>query len=393
MSGRLQRFVAHLLSHAGADLEPIEPEGLEVLLPPSVQEALALPEMARLGFASELPEGARRVGLESDWLERLQNVLGTRGHWLQASWNPEGIKAPANPERILSHGLFLENAVYRLQSVQSAHTRYLVLVFRFTALSEEKREGVVRICFNCANGANLSEQVDDLLEAFFAQTSVQSGVNAVYSDSTIWDVPELWDAVTTQRAVQHVLPARVYTILDKFLKGLQRRQGRDLDRLHGYFTDMRQEVFLCKTSGGRPAKTATQKGGSEDPEEQKRQKLRLESIEREYRAKVTDLQQKYALTVDVAFIQGLILTMPVYRFELLIKRRKGERLLNMDFNPVLRKLEPPPCEQSFTPHLQRLVCDDALHLICPEAHAPCAGCGKAFCRVCHTQACPKCRKA
>ena len=392
MSGRLQSFVANLLRHAGADLEPIEPEGLEVLLPLEVQQALALPEMARLGFATELPKGAQRVGLESDWLERLQNVMGQRGQWLRATWNLEGVSAPTNPERILNRGLILDNAISRLLSVQSAHSRYLVLIFRYTAVSEEKREGVVRLCFNSATGANLSEMVDDLLRGFFAHMEEQEVSESLFSAADIWDVPELWDAVKLQKAVQHVLPGQIQHKLDKFLQGLNRRQSRDLQRLHDYFSDMRREVFLRRTGRARKVKKDEKIAYSDDPEEQQRQKLRLEVIDREYHAKVTDLRQKYALTVNVEFVQGMVLTMPVYRFELLIKRRKGERHVNMDYNPVLRKLEPPPCEQSFAPMLRRLVCDDALHLVSSEAHAPCSVCGKAFCRVCSVAGCPKCKK-
>ena len=75
----LQQFVAELLEERGAAVEPVEPEGLDVLAPPDVRETLGLPEIARLGFAAELPPGARRVGLEPDWLDRLGRLLGERG--------------------------------------------------------------------------------------------------------------------------------------------------------------------------------------------------------------------------------------------------------------------------------------------------------------------------
>jgi hypothetical protein len=38
----------------------------------------------------------------------------------------------------------------------------------------------------------------------------------------------------------------------------------------------------------------------------------------------------------------------------------------------------------------RLVCDEALHLVSPAGLAPCPACGRAYCRVCHPAACPKC---
>ena len=74
--GDLQQFVAELLEEHGAVVEPVDPEGLDVLAPPSVQRALDVPEVARFGFAAELPPDAQRVGLEPDWLDRLGRLLG-----------------------------------------------------------------------------------------------------------------------------------------------------------------------------------------------------------------------------------------------------------------------------------------------------------------------------
>ena len=58
----MQRFVAELLTAEGALVEPIEPEGLEAVVPPSLQRALGVPELCRLGFrrdaAAKGPHGS-----------------------------------------------------------------------------------------------------------------------------------------------------------------------------------------------------------------------------------------------------------------------------------------------------------------------------------------------
>ena len=54
------------------------------------------------------------------------------------------------------------------------------------------------------------------------------------------------------------------------------------------------------------------------------------------------------------------------------------------------RLEPPACEATASSERPRLVCDDALHLVVPAALGPCAACGRAFCRACHPDCCPKC---
>jgi hypothetical protein len=123
-----------------------------------------------------------------------------------------------------------------------------------------------------------------------------------------------------------------------------------------------------------------------------RERLRIEAATREYQAKVADLKQKYDLRVTVELSQTLELILPVERLHLVIKRRKGERKIGLDWNPMTRRLEPLPDEWNYTPSVTRIVCDDVLHLVSVAGHAPCKDCGKEYCRACHPRECPRCRQ-
>jgi len=94
--------------------------------------------------------------------------------------------------------------------------------------------------------------------------------------------------------------------------------------------------------------------------------------------------------VTVEWAQTLELVVPVHRFTVQIRRRKADRVVSLDWNPVARRLEPPACEATFGTEQPRLVCDDKLHLVVPAGLAPCASCGRPFCRACHGGQCPKC---
>ena len=100
-----------------------------------------------------------------------------------------------------------------------------------------------------------------------------------------------------------------------------------------------------------------------------------------------------ALRVTVDWVQGLELYVPVHRFEVLIKRRKGERLLHLDWHPSIRVLETPVSAWGLGLERMRLVCDDRLHVTDTGGQVPCPSCGKAFCRACHPAACPRCGQA
>ncbi len=156
---------------------------------------------------------------------------------------------------------------------------------------------------------------------------------------------------------------------------MRRRLDRDLERLREYFGGLREESRR---------KLKRQKGDAA------RERLRIEAAEREYQAKVADLKRKYDLRVKVEPVQTLELISRVQRVTLVVKRRKGERKLQLDWNPIARELDPPPCEWSFVADGPRVVCDDQLHIVSPPGHAPRQQCGKEYCPVCSPRRCPKC---
>ena len=183
-----------------------------------------------------------------------------------------------------------------------------------------------------------------------------------------------------------MLDAAVRAELAPFLRSMQRRLGRDQARLHGYHDDLRRESLkrLLALDGVEGAKVDA---------DRQREQLRIAAIEREYRAKLDDLSHNYALRVTVDWIQTLELFVPVQRLEVLVRRRKGERVIHLDWHPLVRTAEPPICEWGLGSGPTRLICDERLHLTEPAGQDPCSHCGKPFCRACHPAACPKCGTA
>ena len=370
---RMQHFVSDLLRYGDALVEPIEPEGLEVLAPPDVQRALGVGEFSRLGFGTALPSGAQRVGLEGDWLDRFARLLGGQRRWTRRVLSADA-RMPSDPERVLGHELVLDNATYRLLGVTPAWTRYLIMDFRASAVSDDKRDFIARLGVNLATGA-LPDVVIKGLRPFLdrLEDDVASPVEA--------DLPPMWDRARVVELVAKALPPRLDVALDPFIKGLRRRLDRDQDRLHHYHNDlyheaMRRAVLLPE---GDPKRV--------------REEQRTEAIAREYRAKLDDLARQYATRVTVEWVQTLELVMPVHRLSVQIRRRKADRTIALDWNPLARRLESPVCEATTGIERPRLVCDDALHLVVPAGLAPCANCGRPFCRACHPAMCPKCGAA
>ena len=380
----LREFVADLLESEGAVVEAVEPDGLEVMAPEALRAAWGWPELARLDFGATAPSGTIPIGLEGDWLDRLGALLGDRGRLAARQLPlPEAVAPTDDPERRIGRALDLPNAVWRLASIEPGWSRCLLLAFRYTALSDEKREGLVWLGFNCTTGAVLDAE---LLTAL--RRSLEHAED--------WQAPQpemsraaggLGDAAGIAARTGPLVESLVRADLEPFVAAMRRRLDRDRRRVHLYHDDLRRAALLKLASLGRSS------GGKASEKTEaaiKRERMRVSAIEREYAAKLDDLRHNYALAVKVEWVQALVLLAPVQRHTLLIKRRKGERSIAMDWHLAARRMEPAPCDWGDGLARARLVCDDRLHLTDAAGQAPCASCGKPFCRACHPGRCPRC---
>jgi hypothetical protein len=144
----LRDFIADLLERKGAAVEASEPDGLAVLAPAPVREAMGWPELARLGFGTERAPGALPIGLEGDWLDKFAALLADEGRWSEREVKPVAdVPPPSDPERVLDRALDLPNAVWRFKGLSATYTRCLMLAFLYTAVSDERREGLIWLGF------------------------------------------------------------------------------------------------------------------------------------------------------------------------------------------------------------------------------------------------------
>jgi hypothetical protein len=280
----MQGFVAALLRHEGALVEPINPEGLEVLAPPPVQHALGIGELTRLGFGTTRPPAAQRIGLEGDWLDRFARLLGSQGRFGRRVVSTPA-RAPGDLERVLRQDLFLDNATSRLINVAPRWTRYLVLDFCTSAVSDDKRDWMVRLGVNLATGA-LPDAVLAAIGAAIDAPGFDDRSNEDGEGSSMpptgTDLPADWDRPQLLSLIARGLPSRLDLVLGPFIKGLRRRLGRDQDRLHLYHNDLHRETMHRI------------RALPEDDPRRRREEHRAAAIAADYRAKLDDLTRQYA---------------------------------------------------------------------------------------------------
>ncbi len=378
----LSAFVSELLEADGAVVDRTDPENLDVLAPEPLRAAFGwTEELVRLGFSAARSQGTVRVGLEGDWLDQFGAVLGERGQLAARQLPRPDAAPPASPERLVERALELPNAVWRLVGITETWTRCLLLAFRYTATSDEKRDGLVWLGFNLETGAVLNGTLLTRL-----------GIELAAGTPWLAPEPQVIEAVGTRAVDTTWLAARIPRLLEHsvqadlevFLRSMRRRLDRDRGRVHAYHDELRQTALgkLAKLRDGTSAKVIA---------DRQRETLRVTAIEREYAAKINDLRHKYALRIGVEWVQGVVLYVPVQRFEVLIKRRKGERKILIDWHACLRTLEAPLDEAGLGLDATRLVCDEYLHLT-SIASQSCPACGKGRCLACHPTSCPRCKR-
>lgn len=399
----LREVVSELLEGEGAVVDAVEPDGLDVMAPAALAARFGWPEYVRLAFGALPAAGTVRIGLEDDWLDRLGGLLADRGRLAECQLpRPDGIGAPNDPQRLIDGVMSLPNAVWRLKGVEPEWARVILLAFRYMAVSDEQRDGIVWLGFNTSTGASLDG-------------GTVAALRHRHADGEAWLPPSeeaslragpVWDPQTIAARARPCLERAVRDDIEPFLAAMRRRLERDRLRIHAYHDDLRQAAFLklaalerglaAKISPKSRSKARQQEaaaGQEKAAAAMEREKLRIATIEREYKAKLDDLRHNYALSVSVEWVQALVLLAPVWRHELSIRRRKGERTLALDWHATVRRMEPAPCDLGDAAGIERHVCDDRLHLTTAAGQAPCPGCGKAFCRACHVARCPKCGRA
>ena len=253
-----------------------------------------------------------------------------------------------------------------LIGIGAAVAPYLLLHFKYTALSDERHEGMVSLAVN-ERTLNVVEGLSELIP--------QLALTPKLAD----DVPEA-DLERTYTRARRAAQRAIQDGLVDFVKSMNRRLNRDVQRVTEYYRTIQQEIA-----------TNIQKK-SLAAEEREREESRIRATEVELERKIRDVQAKYDLSVRVEVVGVLRLFVQVMLLSLTVMRRKWAVPVMLAWNPLLRELERVTCVGCFRPDKKIFICDDQRHTVCPECFAPCPACQHPCCRACTPRGCPRCQK-
>jgi hypothetical protein len=356
-------FTADLLTENGAVVEPSS-EGLEVLLPAEVAAVLEIPEHVNLSFLGDRREGIF-VSYDSEILRKMAGLLGDRGKFATVGLALPAVKLEKLEDR-LGDKLVFHNAVFQVERKEEKPISYLLGYSKFSAISDDRQEGIVGCLINELN-FSVQKTTAEILD--FIPREPEEPTGQAEREGTEKVLKAFWQA---QLSI-------VREALSDFLVSMERRMNRDIRRVHDYYQTLiheHRQALAKKLPAQEHDKAQTES--------------KIEAIERELKGKVQDLVGKFSIDLQLEPISFVRIETISPIFWLSVKRRKEARQFALTYNPIMKSLDPLPCEACFYPKKGYYVCDDRLHILCRECFSPCPRCDKIYCSACHPKGCPKC---
>ncbi len=371
MNKTLPEVIADILIHNGAVIEETDDGCLEFLATETLSAKLNLPDHGRLCFSYNDTSGdAISAAYDSELFKTMAGLLKGKGEFSVASF----ASSCPNTEKLLKNlndTIALNNATFRLEKSETKEISYLLCYFKYTAISDEKREGIAKVLINELNLSTM-----------------------LFEDG----LPELEDSGEESRGIERHDLNRVfqssYSVavemvkerLKDFVRSLERRLNRDIRRVHEYYETLKKEARIAIEK--KAAATGDRRVREEEIEKQLKKKI--SAIETECKWKVQDLITKYSLNIKIEPLSVIRIETQTPVLWINIKRRLEARRFPVTYNPVIKQLDDLPCELCFNPRKPYFICDKKLHIICSTCFKTCPDCAKQYCGACHKNGCPKC---
>lgn len=365
MRSSLADFTAELLTESGAVVEP-SADGLEVLLPTEVASVLEIPEHANLSFSGDAGDGIS-VSYDSEILKKMARLMGERGKVCTVGIAPSAVRLEKLGDR-LDEKVVFHNAVFQVERKEEKRISYLLGYFKYSALSDDRQEGMFACLINELNLAvqRIAPETLDLIASCAGEPTGEA---------------ERENREKVLKAFGQAQAKIVNEALSEFLISVERRMNRDIRRVRDYYqTMMHEQRQLLEKKAALP-------------EEKERAAGKIDAIERELKGKIQDLIGKFSIDLGIEPISLIRIEAMSPIFWLSVKRRKETRPFPLTFNPILKSFDRLPCEACFYPRKGYYVCDDRLHIVCRECFAPCPRCDKIYCGACYPKGCPRCKSS
>lgn len=347
-------FASDALALGGALVERDE-RGAFALLPQGLAVHLGVPDELRLvGSEGAAGPGAVAVEFGSPLLERLVELVQARS--VAAAVRYDGEPPRPGQARSLAERFVVRNGVHEILEVTSGRAAYASVWFRWTAESDDRDEGLVRVVLSERDGG----EPDPMFCALADPTSSFSLVPCALTPAADGPADRLARQVASRAQVL------VRSAVAPAVLAAERRYRRDHDRVVRYFEDLAREAG----EAGRRRKVDPAALGA---------KLGHFAADRD--AKLAELVQRYSVRVTWQPAAAVRVDAAAVLVGVRIRRRKAAREILLCLPAGASSLDRLACEGCGGGTAAPAVCDEHLHLLCSEC-APSAQ-GRLTCPACH----------
>ncbi|MBN2123640.1 MAG: hypothetical protein JW821_05075 [Deltaproteobacteria bacterium] len=343
----LLRFTARFLESRGAVLDSKSGE-LEAVLPEELSQFLEVPDFFRVKSGS-VDEGddAYAIHYGAALIDKMIEAASAETALLACDLKFDYMKS-GGFERLIKDQFRFHELSVRFQSSANVRTDYLVLTCRYTAQSDEQKEGMIHQAFNCETGAFIPGMADRLSSANKVfRTEAKIPVDEKRFHRILGQVREQ----SREIIAREIVP---------FRESMARRFRRDACNLEEYYRALEKEM-----------KANLERQGLSD-ELIRDRKEKIDQLPGELESKKDDLFKKYSIRIRIAPCAALFVATPAVK--LLGMAAAGKhKTLSFVYNPIVKAVDPLVCEGCGT-SIHDIYCCRNLHILCEECRKKCPIC-------------------
>jgi len=397
---RLPEVTSAILTSCGAVMEEKDGDRIEFLATKELSEKLNIPEYGTLEFTPNASgEKSITASYDSDFFKSIEGLFTVKGRTIAVTYPTHKYHVEKLTKTVAKKMPF-SNATFRFKNTENKTIRYTLFCFKYIAISDERKEGMLSLILNEVNNSIMisGKDIDEILEKL-----KESDIKSEKLEKSI----ELLQSACSAAAM--ITKEK----LSDFIKSLERRLNLDIKKGHEYYEILKEETRKAiekkvvsdglSSVEAKNIRRQLEKDSETNVENIKKIRAKdingvnklldkLEAIDGEQKWKIHDLTSKYALSIQIDPISIINIETKSTIFWINIKRRLLTREFPLTYNPITRKIDPLPCESCFYPSGTYYVCDKKLHIVCSNCFKKCPHCEKYYCKACYKNKCPKCKK-
>ena len=344
----LEEFACRFLENHGAVLERNE-QGFEALLPENLSEIFGTSEHININTGSDPEsEGVYSINYGSSLLEKMVDAVCGDVPFLTCQLQFDYLKREGF-DSLIRKQFFFSKSVGKTVSRAKINTAYIFLTCRFTAQSDEQKQGLVSLVFNLETGA----YIPHMAELFSA-----AGKNFIPLQKPIWKDRQL---ERVMKCIKEQSKGILMDELNSFHETMTRRFRRDAANLEEYYHALEKEM----------EKNLERHSLSEELVKERREKIGL--LPDELERKRDDLFKKYSIKVNVEPCAVMLINTPAVIVLYNIFIRRTRKNVSLIYNPVTKALDPLVC-QGCGKSITNIYFCNHLHLLCSMCSEKCPLC-------------------